>query len=476
MNANIRIRVMGLAILAAAVAASGGCAKMSWKPSKMFSLDSTWPFRDEDEPQEGTPTRMTATWADTVCSQPGKKSQRGFGGRITFYERDEKKPILIDGQLVVYAFDETDREPTDNKPTRRYVFPADQIPLHMSKNEFGASYSFFLPWDEAGGPKTEVSLICRFEPKKGAVISSEQARVNLPGTMAPVAKVDGKVQPPKLPDGVESKPAIQTLQALQEKRLQERGATRQASYETPVTVDPQAALANGSRDPAALPEKKLMATTINLPGGFTMPNAAAIANQPIPGAAGAHAMAQLYQQPIQQPLQQPILGQPMQPATMYQVPAAGAYQTSAAHPAAGGLQAPATAPIQVGGIAPTGMSRAFPGTQPMIGANGGIPGAAQLPLGSQPMMLPVTQPVTQLPANYSVTPSTQTPTVQQQAQQAAQQQMLQQQLMQQQLMQQQALQQRMLPQSPVAPTGNQIPLQAGGAATVNYPAGTQYLR
>lgn len=472
MNTYFRIRVIGLAILAAAVAVSGGCAKMSWKPSKMFSLDSTWPFRDEDEPQEGTPTRMTATWADTICSQPGKKSQRGFGGRITFYEKDEKKPILVDGQLVVYAFDETDREPTDNKPTRRYVFPADQIPLHMSKNEFGASYSFFLPWDEAGGPKTEVSLICRFESKKGSVISSEQARVNLPGTMVPVAKVDGKVQPPKLPDGVESKPAIQTLQALQEKRMQERGVARQANYEMPVTVDPQAALANGSQDPAALPAKKLTATTINLPGTFQMPNAASIANQPIPGAAAAHAMAQLYQQPIQQP----VLGQPLQPANMYQAPAAGAYQTSAALPAAGVLPAPATAPIQAGVMAPTGMSRAFPGTQPMIAANGAAPGAAQLPLGSQPMMLPVTQPVTQLPANYSMTPATQTPMMQQQAQQAAQQQTLQQQLMQQQLMQQQALQQRMLPQSPVAPTGNQIPLQAGGAATINYPAGTQYLR
>ena len=41
-------------------------------------------------------------------TQPGAKPQRGFGGRIMFYESEDKKPILVDGQLVVYAFDETE--------------------------------------------------------------------------------------------------------------------------------------------------------------------------------------------------------------------------------------------------------------------------------------------------------------------------------------------------------------------------------
>ena len=147
------------------------------KPSKLFSLG------DEDEPEEGIPVRMEGTWTDTVLNQPGQKPQRGFGGRLIFYGRDDHKPILVDGQLVVYAFDETGREATDNRPTRRYVFPADQMPLRMSESEIGASYSFWLPWDEAGGPQTEVSLICRFEPKGGAVVVSEQTKHLLPGSL-----------------------------------------------------------------------------------------------------------------------------------------------------------------------------------------------------------------------------------------------------------------------------------------------------
>jgi hypothetical protein len=79
-------------------------------------------------------------------TQAGQKPQRGFGGRILF---DKERNRFWSSQLVVYAFDETNRQPTDNKPTRRYIFPADQMAIHVSK-DMGASYSCSLPRDEAG--------------------------------------------------------------------------------------------------------------------------------------------------------------------------------------------------------------------------------------------------------------------------------------------------------------------------------------
>ena len=137
-----------------------------WKFSDMCDVDVTPWSHDEDA--VGDAARMVGTWTDTVLHQSGKKPQRGFGGRLIFYGKEAEKPVLVDGQLVIYAFDETNREPTDNKPTRRYVFPPDQMSRRMSKTELGPSYSFWLPWDEVGGPQTEISLIARFEPKDGA--------------------------------------------------------------------------------------------------------------------------------------------------------------------------------------------------------------------------------------------------------------------------------------------------------------------
>ncbi len=250
---------------------SSAAAAQAWKTPKLFRLDNTWPFRDKDKPQEGTPVRMVGAWTDTVMTQAGQKPLRGFGGRIMFYDKEGKKPILVEGQLVVYAFDEAGRDPTDNKPTRRYVFPADQMPIHMSKSELGASYSFWLPWDEAGGPKTEVSLICRFEPKGGAVVTGEQTKHLLPGPVA-VASAGSK-KPPNVPEGVPSKPPRQTLEDMQAKRNAEQQA-RLTSFEAPAAGAQQGAVANASLQMGATPERHLTAATIPLPQSYQLPDAA----------------------------------------------------------------------------------------------------------------------------------------------------------------------------------------------------------
>jgi hypothetical protein len=260
--------------LVCALASRAGSAQ-AWTMPKMFSLDNTWPFRDKDKPQEGTPVRMVGTWTDTVMTQAGQKPQRGFGGRILFYDKEGKKPILVEGQLVVYAFDETNRQPTDNKPTRRYVFPADQMAIHMSKCDMGASYSFWLPWDEAGGPKTEVGLICRFEPKGGAVVTGEQTHHLLPGSIAPTGATAGAAKPPKVPEGVPSKPPRQTLEDLQAKRNAEQQA-QLTSFDAPAAGIQQGAVANAALQTGATPERHLSASTISLPQNYQMPDTAAL--------------------------------------------------------------------------------------------------------------------------------------------------------------------------------------------------------
>lgn len=437
---SIVIRSASAAAICFALLTNVGYAKLNWHPSKYFGLNSTWPFHDKDEPIEGTPTRLTATWADTVMTQPGKKPVRGFGGRLTFHEKDEKKPIIVEGQLVIYAFDETGREVTDNKPTRRYVFPPDQVPLHMSTNEAGPSYSFFLPWDEAGGPRTEVSLICRFEPADGPVVTGEQMRQQLPGTMVATTGPDGKQIPPKLPEGIHAKPAARTLQNIQAKRTEEQ-ATRLASYEAPVLNDPQTVAAAQMGQPAP-GERRMTSTTINLPGSFQMPNAAAVA-------AAATLPAQQYvpQQfvPNQQPIAMPQVQQqqPPQQATVIR-PFTGNQPTAPT----------LSAPVAYG----------QPANAPTFGA--------QPPVNSQVATVPPTQMMVQAPASYSTTATAQLPG-QQQAQQATQQAVLQQQFLQQQA----ALQRRMMQQAvPPQQALPQVPAQNNSTATINYPAATQLAR
>ena len=70
------------------VLASSPAAVHAWGMPKFMRMDNTWPFRDKDKPQEGTPVRMVGAWTDTVMTQAGQKPQRGFGGRIMFYDKE----------------------------------------------------------------------------------------------------------------------------------------------------------------------------------------------------------------------------------------------------------------------------------------------------------------------------------------------------------------------------------------------------
>jgi hypothetical protein len=406
---------------------SAGCTT-----PKMFSLDDTWPFKDKDAPQEGTPVRMVGTWADTVLTQPGQKAQRGFGGRILFYDQEGKKPILVDGQLVVYAFDEAGRDPTDNKPTRRYVFPADQMPAHMSKGELGASYSFWLPWDEAGGPRTEICLICRFEPKGGAVVTSEQTRHLLPGTAPAAGATAGAKKPPKVPEGVPSRPPKESLESVQNNRNERR--VQQTGYESPAsansafaTTNPQAGVVNASvQMDAAMAEKHMTSTTISLPKNYQLPDAASLNAAAI--AAGYSPMPQqMPQQFVPQGTPTPIPVGPMQThvATMPVLPAQqGFTRAYTGPPMQQQMPAASPQPVNTGG-------------QPMMGA--------QAPTGSQPPLN--IGPLQPQPQQF------QQPLIQA-------------------LQQQQALRQV----QPAVQTWPQLPNQPVQSTAVNYPAQAQYPR
>lgn len=264
-------------------------ANAEWKVPNAINPRKHWPFKKSDEPQLGTPIRVVGTWVDTTMSKPGEKPQRGFGGRLTFYEVDEDKPILVEGQLVVYAFDETGRAPTDTRPTRRYVFPAEQIPLHMSKSKIGASYSFWLPWDEVGGRQTEVSLISRFEPKEGAVICSEQTRHLLPGLIAPEGAL-AKQDPPKLPEGIPSRPPrADVLREIAD----EANGVRLASYESAAAA------------PIEAPQH-MTTTSIALPENFRVHgNAPNIRAGALPAELPKRSTMPVMQQPAPQPMAPP---------------------------------------------------------------------------------------------------------------------------------------------------------------------------
>jgi len=172
-------RILCVISLATAAALASGCAELSLPKSMPWPLDWEKP---------GTPTKIVAIWTDTVAYQPGQKSKRGFGGRMMFYDKNDKKPIKVEGILVVYAFDENEQDRNKVKPDRKFVFTKEQFGKHYSKSNLGHSYSVWIPWDDVGGAQKEISLIARFIPEGGNPVIGEQAKHILPGATLEIAR------------------------------------------------------------------------------------------------------------------------------------------------------------------------------------------------------------------------------------------------------------------------------------------------
>ncbi|MEZ6060363.1 MAG: hypothetical protein R3C19_08385 [Planctomycetaceae bacterium] len=168
----LRRKVRRALVLAAFAMPLTGCATMLTPPTEWF----------EKKPEFVTPHQLIPVWTDTVLHQAGQPGLRGCGGRIMFYSAEGKRSVRVDGSLIVYVWDDSRSSP-DRKPDRKYVFRADELQRHYSKSKVGDSYSFWIPWDEAGGRRTVLTVVARFIGRDSSEVTSTAANVILPGAV-----------------------------------------------------------------------------------------------------------------------------------------------------------------------------------------------------------------------------------------------------------------------------------------------------
>jgi hypothetical protein len=180
--------LLAVAPLIAATLLIAGCASKSdkWKFAQWDVRRAIGMKPKKSEPE--VPTRLVATWSDATLNKVGEPAKRGFGGRLVFFKDEIQDPVRVEGQLVVYAYDESAMATPGAAPTRRYIVTQDQFAKQEGSSSLGTYYSVWLPWDEVGGPPKKISLITRFEPKEGPIVLGEQTNHYLPGIEAPTEK------------------------------------------------------------------------------------------------------------------------------------------------------------------------------------------------------------------------------------------------------------------------------------------------
>ncbi len=226
-----------------------GCTSLSKLPEKT----TQWWAREAP----GTPSAVVAVWSYAVGQFPDRPPLRGFGARLMFYEEHSPRPIKVDGNLVVYAYEESSTSTPRIAADRKYLFTQEELARCYSQTPLGHSYSIWVPWDELGGPQREVSLIVCFTPIKGPTVVSPQTKIVLPGTTPASEAVAATVDPARATDTPQPKVWTTPLP----RGWQHAANSHTEPFGTPPARSRTDTAVNGSNPPGFKSERLEQATT-----------------------------------------------------------------------------------------------------------------------------------------------------------------------------------------------------------------------
>jgi len=157
-----------------------GC--QSFKPKPLDTVTSI--VKKQEEYPITTPVKVVAFWKEATLENSNGHSIRGFAGRVYFFDQKEQA-VKVDGQLVVYGFDDSNESQQRETPDKKFIIERDGLASKYSVSDVGPSYSIWLPWDEVGGLQKDIALVTMFKSADGAVVHGEASKNTLPGKQQP---------------------------------------------------------------------------------------------------------------------------------------------------------------------------------------------------------------------------------------------------------------------------------------------------
>jgi hypothetical protein len=172
-------RSFQLALLGIWLAISPGCQTMQ--------IPDTLPWAKDKKP--AALNHILAVWTEAVHSQTGQPAQRGFGGRLIFFDAAEQ-PMEVKGKLTIFVFDDQNSDVQNPAAKYKFVFPSEVLPKHFSKSELGPSYSFWVPLAAGNAPTHHFSLVAKFESDQGETVLSSLTKKVMVGSGSPKDKLE----------------------------------------------------------------------------------------------------------------------------------------------------------------------------------------------------------------------------------------------------------------------------------------------
>lgn len=215
MNATLFQRQLQLLLLAVVVMASGCQQMLKLRPGM---------GRPTPEASAAHPVfEAICLWEQGEGNGLDGLPTRGFVGQVMFFAHGIDVPVRVDGDLMVYVFDDVGTEEEQQKPIHQFEFNSVAMKAFLTETNVGTAYQFFIPYTRKGAQKATCSLRVRLTPKTGNPVYSKMSSIVLAGKTPRKPDVTLNQPTQSQNEGVQlathevvaaSQPAIQTVSSV----------------------------------------------------------------------------------------------------------------------------------------------------------------------------------------------------------------------------------------------------------------------
>ncbi len=176
---------------------SSGCAtlKMPFGKDRMQTATARNPV-----------TQVICIWQPSEGRDSNGMPCRGFAGQILFLAGRNSLPVMVEGDVRIYLFDDQGTDEEQTKPIHQYDFDSGSWSPHLTKGTLGPTYSVFVPYTRRGTYEAKCALRVRLKPADEPAVFSDMAMVPLDGRPKKTSDTENQ-----LTSAVESKAADEVV-------------------------------------------------------------------------------------------------------------------------------------------------------------------------------------------------------------------------------------------------------------------------
>jgi len=159
-----------------AICCTSGCATPG-----MLSL-ARWKHPIPKATRKNPAVKVLCLW------QPGEgrglddMPTRGFTGQIYFFTRNGASPVVVNGDVRVFVFDDQRTDEEQSKPFHQFSFKGKAWQNFLTNSQIGPGYSLFIPYTREGHHHARCAMQVRLIADEGPTIYSEMVNITLTGT------------------------------------------------------------------------------------------------------------------------------------------------------------------------------------------------------------------------------------------------------------------------------------------------------